>query len=137
LDSKTKEISTSQPPPPRPAFSPSSFDQEHEQDIHEKDGESYQPLLACKTAPNPKLYQIAALSPDFGTSAGLWWDSFEEEPDFDWNQCFEDGLTLNEGKKKIKKEYIYFNTQILVIPIYNIINFLSMLKEDRFMKSLV
>jgi hypothetical protein len=103
---KTKEISTSQPPPPSPASNPSSFDQEHQQDIHEKDGESYQPLPASKTAHNPKLYQIASLSPEFGTSAVLWWDSFEEEPDFDWSQCFEDGLTLNEGKRKRKKENI-------------------------------
>ena len=41
---------------------------------------------------NPRHYQLA--------DAGLWWDSFEEEPDFDWSQCYEDELTLNEVKLK-------------------------------------
>ena len=97
LVSKTKENSTLKPPPPTPASNPSSFDQEHEQDIHEHDEEAYQPLPASKTAPHPNLYQIATLSPEFGASTGLWWDSFEEEPDFDWSQYFKDELTLNEG----------------------------------------
>ena len=106
LVSKTKEISTPKPPPLSPASTPSSFNLEPQQDIHENDEEYYQTLPASKTAPHPNLYQIATLSPELGASTGLWWDSFEEEPDFDWSQCFEDGLTLNEGKRKRKKTCI-------------------------------
>ena len=95
---KNNNIAISKPPPPSPASNPSSFDNEHQEDNHATNEETYQPIPNSKTAPNPKLYQIAALSPEFGASAGLWWDSFEEEPDFDWNDCFEVGLTLNEGK---------------------------------------
>ena len=39
---------------------------------------------------NPKHYQLA--------EAGLWWDSFEEDPQFDVCDSFDD-LTLNEGGK--------------------------------------
>ena len=47
LVSKTKEISKLKPPPPSPASNPSSFDQEHEQDIHENDEEAYQQKVWC------------------------------------------------------------------------------------------
>ena len=38
---------------------------------------------------NPKLYQLA--------EAGLWWDSFEEDPQFDICDEFDESLTLDEG----------------------------------------
>ena len=38
---------------------------------------------------NPSHYRLA--------EAGLWWDSFEEDPVFDITQEFDDQLTLNEG----------------------------------------
>jgi len=49
----------------------------------DKDGDEKQ-----SRAMNPKLYQLA--------EAGLWWDSFEEDPQFDICDDFDEQLTLDE-----------------------------------------
>ena len=44
-------------------------------------------------APNPKHYQL--------TEAGLWWDSFEEDPQFEICDDFDEQLTLDEGEDHV------------------------------------
>ena len=61
---------------------------------------------------NPKLSQIASLSPEFGVSAGLWWDSFEEETDFDSSLEFGSGLEFGKGEQKFRR---YFQDQLCII----------------------
>ena len=49
------------------------------------------PVTISERPTNPRHYQLA--------SAGLWWDSFEEDPLFDLSQQLDEDLTLNEGEK--------------------------------------
>ena len=71
-----------------------------------------QPLKDNNVKTNPKLSQIASLSPEFGVSAGLWWDSFEEETDFDSSLEFGSGLVFGEGEQKFRQ---YFQDQLCTI----------------------
>ena len=60
----------------------------------DKDGDEKQ-----SRAMNPKLYQLA--------EAGLWWDSFEEDPQFDICDEFDEHLTLDEGDDSVCKCTLY------------------------------
>ena len=58
----------------------------------DEDGEEEIGISKNIEAINPKHYQLA--------EAGLWWDSFEEDPQFDICNSLDD-LTLSEGGESV------------------------------------
>ena len=60
-------------------------EQETAEEVEEAEAKLGSPPEARKS-----LYQLA--------DTGLWWDSFEEEPQFELDEDFESQLTLSEGE---------------------------------------
>ena len=67
---------------------PSVSDTSKTEENRNEDGEEEIGISKNIEAINPKHYQLA--------EAGLWWDSFEEDPQFDLCDSLDD-LTLSEG----------------------------------------